>query len=87
VSYSVNRRLSAGFEYYGSVGSLPSFDPFSQGQEQIVPSIDYDFGPNWEFNLGVGIGITHNTDHLLIKMIVGRRFRFTTPHLHQAFQP
>jgi Putative MetA-pathway of phenol degradation len=86
VSYAVSRKLSAGFEYYGSVGPLFSFDPFSQGQEQIVPSIDYDFGPNWEFNLGVGVGITHNTDHLLIKMIVGRRFRFTTPRVHQALQ-
>jgi hypothetical protein len=43
--------------------------------------IDYDFGPDWEFNLGVGIGATQSTDHLLVKMIAGRRFRFATPHL------
>ena len=80
VAYSFSRKFSAGLEYYGALGSLTSFDPFSLQQEQIVPAIDYDFGPNWEFNLGVGVGITHSTDHLLVKMIVGRRFRFMTPH-------
>jgi hypothetical protein len=38
-----------------------------------MPTIDVDFGPNWEFNLGVGVGVTHGTDHLLVKMIIGRR--------------
>jgi len=53
-------------------------------QQQIVPTIDYDFGPNWEFNLGVGVGATRGTDHLLVKMIIGRRFSFATPHFrHQ----
>jgi hypothetical protein len=81
VAYSVTRKLSAGLEYYGSLGSITGFDAFDLQQHQIVPTIDYDFGPNWEFNLGVVIGVTHNTDHLLIKMIIGRRFRFITPRL------
>ena len=51
-----------------------------------MPSVDYDFGPNWEFNLGLGVGITHSTDHLLLKMIIGRRFRFITPQLGQALR-
>jgi hypothetical protein len=50
-------------------------------QHQIVPTIDYDFGPNWEFNLGIVEGVTRSTDHLLVKMIIGRRFRFITPRL------
>jgi hypothetical protein len=50
-------------------------------QQQIVPTIDYDFGPNWEFNLGMGVGVTRSTDHLLLKMIIGRRFQFITPRL------
>ncbi|MDQ2841692.1 MAG: transporter [Acidobacteriota bacterium] len=80
-SYTVTRKFSAGLEYYGSLGSITGFDPFRLQQEQIVPAIDYEFGPKWEFNFGVGVGVTHSTDHLLIKMIVGRRFRFITPHL------
>jgi hypothetical protein len=27
-------------------------------------------------NFGVGVGVTHSTDHLIVKMIVGRRFDF-----------
>jgi hypothetical protein len=56
-------------------------------QEDILPAIDYDFGPNWEFNFGVGVGVTRSTDHLLVKMIIGRRFRFGTPHLPRAMKP
>jgi hypothetical protein len=78
-SYSVMRKLQVGLEYYGNVGSITGFDPLYQEEQQIVPSIDYDFGPNWEFNFGVGMGVTRTTDHLLIKAILGRRFRFITP--------
>ena len=86
IGYNVNRKLSAGLEYYGAVGPVFSFDPFNREEHQLVPSFDYDFGPNWEFNLGVGVGITRSTDHLLVKMIIGRRFRFHTPQLRQALR-
>ena len=81
VAYSLTRKLSAGLEYYGSLGPITGFDAFYLQQQQIVPAIDYDFGPNWEFNLGVGVGVTRSTDRLLVKMIIGRRFRFITPRL------
>jgi hypothetical protein len=81
VAYSVTRKLSTGLEYYGALGPLTDFYPLYLQQQQIVPTIDYDFGPNWEFNLGLVVGVTRSTDHLLLKMIIGRRFRFITPHL------
>jgi hypothetical protein len=87
VAYSVTRKLSAGLEYYGSLGPVTGFDLFSLQQQQIMPTIDYDFGPNWEFNLGAGVGITRSTDHLLGKMIIGRRFRFITPRLPRIIRP
>jgi hypothetical protein len=31
-------------------------------------------GPKWEFNFGVGAAVTHSTDHLIVKCILGRRF-------------
>lgn len=80
-SYQVNKRVAAGLEYYGSLGNIIGFDPVAEQQQQIVPALDFDFGPDWEFNFGVGVGFTRSTDHLLIKMILGRRFRFTTPRL------
>jgi hypothetical protein len=87
VAYLLTRKLSAGLEYYDSLGPVTGFDPLSQQEQQIVPAIDYDFGPNWEFNLGVGVGVTRSTDHLLVKMIIGRRFRFITPRLPRALKP
>jgi hypothetical protein len=87
VAYSLTRKLSAGLEYYGSLGPVTGFDALYLEQQQIVPSIDYDFGPNWEFNLGVGLGVTRSTDHLLVKMIIGRRFRFFTPRLPHFLSP
>jgi hypothetical protein len=86
-AYLITRKLSAGLEYYGSLGPVTGFDPFYLQQQQIIPSIDYDFGPNWEFNFGVGVGVTRSTDHLLVKMIIGRRFRFITPRLPRALRP
>lgn len=73
--YDITKRINAGLEYYGSMGSLAGFDPLRDQQQQILPAIDLNLSPNWEFNLGVGVGVTHSTDHLLVKMIVGRRFK------------
>jgi hypothetical protein len=73
-SYDLTKRVSAGLEYYGSLGPVIGFDPLRDQQQQILPAIDLNLGPQWEFNLGVGIGMTRSTDHLLVKMILGRRF-------------
>ncbi len=81
VAYSLTRKFSAGFEYYGSLGPVTGFDPLYKQQQQFFPAIDYDFGPNWEFNLGAGWGATRSTDHFILKMIIGHRFRFITPRV------
>jgi outer membrane receptor protein involved in Fe transport len=73
-SYDLTKRVSAGLEYYGSLGPVTGFDPLRDQQQQILPAIDLNLGPQWEFNLGLGIGMTRSTDHLLVKMILGRRF-------------
>lgn len=44
-----------------------------QQQQQIFAVTDLNFSPKWEFNFGVGVGLTGATDHLLVKMIIGRR--------------
>jgi hypothetical protein len=74
MSFDLTKRVSAGLEYYGSMGPVSGFDPLRDQQQQILPAIDLNLGPQWEFNLGVGVGMTRSTDHLLVKMILGRRF-------------
>src|SRR5438105_9512740 len=76
VAYSVTKKVDAGLEYYGALGPLSGFDPKREQQHQIFPTIDLNISPKWEFNFGVGIGLTRSTDHLILKMIIGRRFEF-----------
>jgi hypothetical protein len=87
-SYKVNKRVDAGLEYYGALGPVTGFDPFRDQQQQILPSIDLNLGPDWEFNAGIGVGVTRSTDHLLVKFIVGRRFNFgrTGPRKSSSLQ-
>jgi len=74
IGYQFTKQVNGGVEYYGSVGPIDNFDPIRQQMQQIIPAIDLDLSPRWEFNFGVGVGITSATDHLLAKMIVGYRF-------------
>jgi hypothetical protein len=76
VGYDFSKKINAGIEYYGSVGPATEFLPLSQQQQQIFPSIDLNLNPKWEFNFGVGVGLTRSTDHLIAKMILGYRFDF-----------
>jgi hypothetical protein len=74
--YDFSKVVNAGIEYYGDLGPLKNFDPLGEQQQQIVPAVDLNFSKNWEFNAGVGVGVTHGTDHMLVKFIVGRRLEF-----------
>jgi outer membrane putative beta-barrel porin/alpha-amylase len=74
VSYDLTQVVSAGFEYYGSLGPLSGFDRVDQQQHQIFPVVDLNLGPRWEFNFGIGFGLTRSTDPLIVKLILGYRF-------------
>ena len=73
--YDITKKINAGFEYYGDLGPIGSFDPLHDQMQQIVPAFDLNLSPNWEINAGVGVGVTHGTDHLLVKWIIGYRFK------------
>lgn len=73
-SFDVTKKVAFGLEYYGAYGPITGFDPLRDQQQQFLPAIDVDFGKNWEFNFGVGVGVTQATDHLLMKAILGYRF-------------
>src|SRR5215469_1330901 len=74
--FDVTKKVNVGFEYYGSLGPVTGFDPISQEQHQIFGAFDLNVSPKWEFNGGVGVGLTGATDHLIVKFILGRRFDF-----------
>ncbi len=73
-SYDITKKIAGGLEYYGAFGPATDFLPPKYQQQQFFPAVDVDFGPQWEFNFGVGVGSTRSTDHLIVKCIIGRRF-------------
>jgi len=75
VSYAVIPQASVGIEYYGSLGPISKFDPLSDQEQQIFPTVDLNLSPNWEVNFGLGVGMTRSTDHLIAKLILGYRFK------------
>ena len=62
-----------GIEYYSGLGYLRHFDSFNDQSHTLYATLDYNFGENWEFNAGVGYGLTAATDRLVLKCIIGRR--------------
>jgi hypothetical protein len=74
VSFDVTKVISVGAEYYASLGPLSGFDTWDEQQHQIFPVIDLNLSPRFEFNFGVGFGLTRSTDDLLVKLILGYRF-------------
>src|SRR5271168_5403138 len=74
VSYDFTRKISGGIEYYADYGRLGAFDSLHMQQQQIFFVSDLNVSPKWEINIGVGVGSTASTDHLIVKGILGRRF-------------
>jgi len=74
VSYDFTPKISGGVEYYADYGRLGAFDTLHEQQQQIFAVTDLNVSPKWEINVGVGLGPTAATDHLIVKGILGRRF-------------
>jgi hypothetical protein len=74
ISYDFSNVVSAGFEYYADYGRIGNFDSLREQQQQIFVVTDLNVSPKWEINIGVGVGPTSATDHLIVKGILGRRF-------------
>jgi hypothetical protein len=73
VTLDVSRTLTVGVEYYGSYGPLRGFDPPDERWQQVFPVLWLHVSPEWEINAGAGLGLTHVTDYLTAKLIIGRR--------------
>lgn len=74
VAYDVTPKVALGLEYYGALGPVHSLDPPREQEHLIFPVVDVDLGPRWEFNAGVGFGLTRATDGVILKLILGYRF-------------
>jgi hypothetical protein len=74
IGYDITKVVNAGFEYYADYGRLTSPYTLHNQQQQLFAVTDLNVSPKWEINIGVGVGPTAATDHLIVKGILGRRF-------------
>jgi len=72
--YKLNDWLSPALEYYGDMGSIQPLAKVQEQQHFIVPALNFDFLPQLELNLGVGIGVTRASNGVFLKSIVGWTF-------------
>jgi hypothetical protein len=78
IGYDITPVVSAGIEYYADYGPLTNIAPIHEQQQQLFVVTDLNVSPQWEINFGIGIGATASTDHLIAKLILGRRFDFAS---------
>jgi hypothetical protein len=74
VGFDVTKVITVGVEYYTDLGQVGAFSNTNDQEHQIFPTLDLNLSPDWEFNFGVGFGLTRSTDDLVVKLILGRRF-------------
>jgi hypothetical protein len=73
VNRGVSHLVNLGVEYYGGMGPLREIAPRAEQSHQLFGVVNLDFGPEWEFNAGYGIGLTPASERGMVKLILGRR--------------
>ena len=69
-------KASFGFEYYGNTGKI--FNPYKLPlQEHIMYLVlDLFIHPLFEFNLGIGEGLTESSNGINVKCFIGKRINW-----------
>jgi hypothetical protein len=67
VYYRILRTISPGFEFYGGAGPINDTDPLNQQQHYVFPVIFGVLPGGFEYNVGVGLGLTGGSDRVLTK--------------------
>ncbi len=72
--YRLTDWVSPALEYYGDMGPISPLPGVQRQQHFVVPTLNFDFLPQLELNLGVGVGVTRTSNGLFLKSIVGWTF-------------
>ena len=73
VNRDVTKLVNLGVEYYGGLGPIKALDARGDQSHQLFGVVNLDFAEDWEFNAGVGFGLTDASEHRMVKLILGRR--------------
>jgi hypothetical protein len=74
IVYQLKDWVAPALEYYGDMGPISDLPGAQRQQHFIVPTLNFDFLPQLELNLGVGEGLTRTSNGLFLKSIVGWTF-------------
>ncbi len=75
-TYDMTKKFGLGIEYYSSLGAINHPEPIQAQKHQVFGAIDWEFSPDWEFNAGLGYGLTSATDKWIVKFILGYKLPF-----------
>jgi hypothetical protein len=75
-AYSAFKKASVGFEYYGNTGKIFNPTRLPNQEHQLYLAIDLFLDPLYEFNFGIGEGLTNNSNGATLKCYVGRRINW-----------
>ena len=76
ITYQPKPVFNFGIEYYGYWGEFGHFVNLHNQQHQFFPVVNLFVSPKWEINFGAGWGATASTDHLIVKVVLGRYFNW-----------
>lgn len=68
VKYRWKRQLSPGVEFYGGAGLINQPDPRREQQHYVFPTLSGELGHGFEYNIGIGYGLTPGSDRLIFKI-------------------
>lgn len=77
-AYSATPKTNIGFEYFGNTGKVFNPSKIAAQEHAIYAVVDLFLHPLYEFNFGIGKGLTDVSNGLNVKCYVGRRINWKT---------
>ncbi len=79
--FKIAGKVSLGLEYYGDIGPISSPASLSEQQHYLFEVVNLLAIPDLELNAGIGQGLSHGSNDLIAKVIIGYGFpSLTSPH-------
>lgn len=75
-AYSTFTKASLGFEYFGNTGKIFNSYKLANQEHQLFLVVDLFLHPLFEFNFGIGKGLTEISNGLTAKCFIGRRINW-----------
>jgi hypothetical protein len=74
VRYNLDAMLDLSVEYYADLGPVSGFDASVHQQRYVFEAVDVIGSRTWTFRVGLGEGLTSNSNPITITTIVGHYF-------------